>query len=376
MSYTRIEHAGGAPDTTLASGISNVDTSLSLTSGTAWPTGGTGPFYLVVDPGTAAEEKILATARATNSLTGLTRGVDGTSASAHSSGAVCKHILSAVEADEANQSVVNTIGKVTTKGDLLVASGANALARLGVGSDNLPLTALASATNGLTFQQVVTGGIADSAVTSAQIADSAVTSAKIADGTIVLADLTSTLRPVQIVTSGTHPGSPAVGDIIFETDTGNLLEYQSVTTGFTRPWNTAWGELAYAEKTAAQGPITSIVDVSGLDTGAVTVVANRKLVVEGFIARYDSSVASTLKVLITDNSGNSKAYMLDGTATDVVRMSPVWGVYRFVSTAGTVQFKVRASATAGATVQASAVGSEPGPAFIRLVDQGPSGAPA
>src|SRR6266705_4288606 len=113
MSYVRIEHAGGALSTTLATDITSGDTSLSLTAGSTWPTGGTGPFYLVIDPTLSSEEKILATARSTNSLTGLTRGVDGTAAAAHSAGAVIKHIFSAVEADEANQLVKQTLGSVT-----------------------------------------------------------------------------------------------------------------------------------------------------------------------------------------------------------------------------------------------------------------------
>ena len=43
------------------------------------------------------------------------------------------------------------------------------------------------------------------------------------------------LSKPQVVTSTSHPSNPSVGDWIFESDTGNLLQYQSATTGWTPP---------------------------------------------------------------------------------------------------------------------------------------------
>lgn len=159
MAFARIQHAGGAITSALNADIASSDTSLVLTTSTGWPDGSVGPFYLVIDPGTAAEEKIEATSRSTNTLSGLTRGVDGTTAAAHSAGAVIQHIFTAVEADEANKTSHSTMGAVTTKGDLLVATGSQALTRLAAGVDGNALIANSGATNGLNYATLgVNGG--------------------------------------------------------------------------------------------------------------------------------------------------------------------------------------------------------------------------
>lgn len=78
---------------------------------TNWPDGTVGPFYVVVDRGSAAEEKILCSSRSSNTLTvfndGVTngRGADGTAISAHNMNAVIEHVFTATDADEANAHV-------------------------------------------------------------------------------------------------------------------------------------------------------------------------------------------------------------------------------------------------------------------------------
>lgn len=92
--YIRKDFKGGAPARTLASGITNVATSLTLSSGTGWPTGTPAKFVAVIERGTANEEKVLITTRSGTSCTGVLRGYDGTSAVAHSSGATISPRLS------------------------------------------------------------------------------------------------------------------------------------------------------------------------------------------------------------------------------------------------------------------------------------------
>lgn len=133
--YTDIAYSGNAPlTTTLASGIAAGDTALTLSSATGWPTISSNGGFAVIDPGLSTEEKIYYAARSGTAVSSITRGVDDTSASSHSSGAFIYPIWTAVEANEANEAVVNTIGKVTTAGDQIVASGANAFARKAIGT--------------------------------------------------------------------------------------------------------------------------------------------------------------------------------------------------------------------------------------------------
>ena len=140
--FTRRQYAGAAASTTITAGINTTDTTCTLAATTGWPSTGGVPFYVVIDPGTSAEEKCSATI--SGSTLTLTRGQDDTSASSHSSGATIYPVFTANDADEANE----LVSKLTTKGDLLVTTG-SALNRLDVGTNAHVLTADSAATNGV-----------------------------------------------------------------------------------------------------------------------------------------------------------------------------------------------------------------------------------
>jgi hypothetical protein len=191
MAKTRRAYSGNAASTTLSSGISAGDTTISITAATGWPSGA--PFYVVIDPGTSAEEKVLVTRSSTTLTVSGSRGADDTSASSHSAGAVIYPVFTAVDANEANL-LASTL---TTQGDMLY-HGASDFARVAIGTAAQVLKVNAGAT-APEWGQIATAGIADSAVTSAKIADGtivagdladgAVTSAKILDGTIATGDI-------------------------------------------------------------------------------------------------------------------------------------------------------------------------------------------
>ena len=143
--FTRRQYAGAAPATTITAGINTSDTTCSLASVTGWPSTASVPFYVVIDPGTSAEEKCSATISGTT-LT-LTRAQDDTAASSHSAGATIYPVFTANDADEANE----LVAKLTTKGDLLVTTG-SVLNRLGVGTNFQCLGADSSAANGVAWQ--------------------------------------------------------------------------------------------------------------------------------------------------------------------------------------------------------------------------------
>ena len=140
--FTRRQYNGAAAATTITAGINTSDTTCSLTATTGWPSSAGVPFYVVIDPGTSAEEKCSATI--SGSTLTLTRAQDDTSASSHSAGATIYPVFTANDADEANE----LVSKLTTKGDLLVTTG-SALNRLAVGTNAHVLTADSASTNGV-----------------------------------------------------------------------------------------------------------------------------------------------------------------------------------------------------------------------------------
>jgi len=149
--FTRRQYSGAAAATTITAGINTSDTTCSLTATTGWPSGAGVPFYVVIDPGTSAEEKCSATI--SGSTLTLTRAQDDTSASSHSSGATIYPVFTANDADEANE----VVSKLTTKGDLLVTTG-SALNRLAVGGNGAILAADSTAANGVSWLAAGTAG--------------------------------------------------------------------------------------------------------------------------------------------------------------------------------------------------------------------------
>ena len=182
MAKTRRSYQGGAASTTIGTSIAaSGATTFTITAYTGWPYG-SAPFFVVVEPGTSNEEKMLVT-RSGATDTGVNiyttpsvaanRGMDGTTAFLHAAGSTIYPVFTATDADEANE-IASTL---TTQGDILI-HGASTFGRVGIGTAAQVLKVNSSAT-APEWGQVATAGIADSAVTSA----------KIADGTIVDADI-------------------------------------------------------------------------------------------------------------------------------------------------------------------------------------------
>lgn len=108
----RYSHTGGAAPTQLSGAIDSDDLQFNVASGAGYPTGVNGPFWVVIDPGTANEEKILCSGRVDNlfTVTPGGRGGDDTSAVPHSAPAEVRHIFTAIEADDASAHIDATSG--------------------------------------------------------------------------------------------------------------------------------------------------------------------------------------------------------------------------------------------------------------------------
>lgn len=218
--YQRRSYGGGAAQTVLASGITNSDTSLTVTDGASYPASN---FWIVIDRGLSTEEKVFVTTRTTNTFSGLTRAGDGTSGVAHDPDATVQHCWTAIDADEANAFTSTP----TTKGDLVTRGATAGPLRLPAGTNGLPLLANSGVAAGLEYAQLGTGGIADLAVATGKLADDAVTQPKIgpqAVGTTEIADLA--------VTSG----KIAVGTIVNGNIAGETLVADRATTVARAEW--------------------------------------------------------------------------------------------------------------------------------------------
>jgi hypothetical protein len=125
--FQRRYYAGGGTTTTLANPMGATDTTFNIASSTGWPGASPANFIVVIDRGTASEEKILCTTESGITVTVATggRGYDGTSATSHNAGATVSLVGGAIDFDEANQ-VTNLLGNLTA-GQVPVGAGAGSL---------------------------------------------------------------------------------------------------------------------------------------------------------------------------------------------------------------------------------------------------------
>jgi hypothetical protein len=194
MAKTRRSYTGASVSTTTSSAIAaSGTTTFTVSAATNWPYGAD-PFYVVLSPGTASEEKVLVSRANTGDTTlnissDAVRGLDGTSAVSHDTGATVYPVFTAVDADEANE----LASMWEAKGDI-VSHGAATFARLPVGADNRILTADSSAASGLAWDDTlsITSVTAGSATVSGAVnaGSAAVTNAVTAGSATVTGDLT------------------------------------------------------------------------------------------------------------------------------------------------------------------------------------------
>lgn len=102
------DYAGNATPSELVSGITNTALSFDIppADATSWPTGGAnGKFTVTLDRGLPSEERVQVTSQSGGTCTIASladRGLDGTTAVAHSAGGKAEHTYAAYDAEEAN----------------------------------------------------------------------------------------------------------------------------------------------------------------------------------------------------------------------------------------------------------------------------------
>jgi hypothetical protein len=146
--FARHGFKGGAKETTVPAGLGAGATSLTATDLSTWAGVATnGPFFFVIDDGLTGEEVCQATGLSGNIISGITRGLRGTSDVTHATNARIKHVSTDRDFDEANR-LVNAILGISglAAGDLLYLLSATTFARLAKGTARQALGMNAGAT--------------------------------------------------------------------------------------------------------------------------------------------------------------------------------------------------------------------------------------
>lgn len=165
-------------ESTLASGISNSATSMTVATGTGsallggvtLAAGNVDQFTVAVDPDTQNEEILFITAVSSDTFT-IVRGRAGSSAISHSGGATVRHVVTSDDLTFYTTGVATADNAVpesvaTTKGDLLVATASATITRQAVGTNGQVLTADSTLTNGIKWATPATPNLTIDAKTA------------------------------------------------------------------------------------------------------------------------------------------------------------------------------------------------------------------
>lgn len=279
MVDTRREHAGGAVQTTITAGITAASTSITISSATGWSSGTNGPFFVVIDAGTASEEKVLIQTRTGTTLTVAAsgRGVDGTGAASHDPPAAiyqCGPV--ALECDEwslhcASTSAVHGVtGNVVGTSDTQTLS-AKTLNTPTIGDySNATHTHAASGSGGL----LATAAPTASAVGDASVTGTATTYARTdhkhareafaAPGNSAVGDAAAAGAAATVARSDHTHGREAFGGSVVSETTYGLSATVGAATTVARSDHShgsppALKEVLFARKTADEGVTSSTV---------------------------------------------------------------------------------------------------------------------
>jgi hypothetical protein len=331
------KYSSRSQQTTLSSPITSTATTMSVVNGAAIMGGktltGTQTYTVVIDPDTALEEIVDVTLYSSGNTLTITRGIDGPTpgtGSAHSAGAVVRHMAIGRDYQEANDHVENS----TTAHGLTLAN-----VTLSTGTGNVSTTMLAS-------NAVTTAKITDANVTTAKIADSAVTSAKIADLTIATGDIAdSAITSGKIATGAVGTTkiddlSITTGKIVDSSVTAAKIASDAVTTAKILDSNVTTAKIADSAITSAKIADLTIATGDIADSAITSAKIADGTIVAGDLA--DGAVTS--------------AKILDGTIVNADINSSAQIAYSKLNLANSV---VNADINASAGIELSKLATDP-----------------
>lgn len=292
--YIRKEWAGGTIRTTLNGSINAAATAITLTDGSSFPSG-VKPFVLVIDRGTATEEKIIVTSRTGNNLTVLQRGYDGSSAQSHSSGAYVEHILDAYTVDQANA----ISSAMTTQGDIIyktVTGDNTSFGRLAIGTTGYPLVSAGTAP---AYQQLGQTGIASAAVTAAKINSDVAGLGLVKNGTSLALDVNVDNATVEINADTVRVKDAGISGAKIANDTITNANVNS-TAGITYGKLALTNSIVNADVSATAGILYSKLNLTGSLVAGDFAAAAKPMIICSSTTRPTTGVVEGQLIYETD----------------------------------------------------------------------------
>ena len=264
------KYSSRAQQTTLSSAITDTATSMTVVSGSAVMGGktltGSQTYTLVIDPDTSLEEIVDVTLYSSGNTLTITRNRDGSSAVAHSAGAVVRHMIIGRDLQEANDHIEASSAVHGLSGTVVGTTDSQTLSAKTL---TTPTVNGATLTGTVTSTATITGGTVN-ATTLQQGGVQAVTTTD----SQTLSNKTLTTPTIASFTNATHSHlNAAGGGTITSAAISDIQEYVEDTVGAMVSSNTESGiAVTYDDATGKLNFDVSdpVITLDGDITGSAT----------------------------------------------------------------------------------------------------------
>lgn len=313
------KYSSVSTETTLASGISNSATTMTvatntgsaLLGGVTLGASNVDQFTVAIDPDTASEEIVFITGVTSDTLT-ITRGQAGTSAITHSGGAKVKHVLTSDDLNYFNTGIDGAVAKstVTTKGDLIAATGSAAVTRLAAGTNGYFLKTNSATATGLEWAAITANVTTDDTQT--------LTNKTIALGSNTVSGTTAQFNTA--LTDGDFATLAGTETLTNKTLTAPVISTISNTGTLTLPTSTDTLVGKDTTDTFTNKTFKSPQEITTVSATAATGTINFDAVTQG-ILYYTSNASANWTLNIRGNSSTTLSSLMDvGDSITVVFM--------------------------------------------------------
>ena len=343
---TTRNYSSRSQQTTLTSAVTAGALTMVVQSGTGLLGGVTIPagttFTIVVDPDTALEEIVDATAVSTNTFT-ITRAIDGSSAQAHSAGAVVRHMAIGRDYRESNVHIESTTGVHGVAGAVVGTTDTQTLTNKTLTSPTITNPSISGA--GVDASIVFEGATADAYETTLTVVDPT------QDNTITMPNTTGTIviaNAVQTLTNKT------MGDAL---DAGGFKITNLATP--TLSSDAVRKDFADAQVAAAATSATSAATSATSAAASATTAAASVATIAGYAsAAATSATSASASATAAATSAASAATSAGSSETSAIASATSASASASSATAAaTSATSSAASATAAATSATSAAAS-------------------
>ena len=310
---TTRKYSSKAQQTTLASSINATVTSMTVVNGPAVMGGktltGTETYTVVIDPDTALEEIVNVTVYSSGNTLTIARGIDSATpgtGSAHSAGAVVRHMAIGRDYQEANDHIEASAAVHGLAGSVVGTTDTQTLTNKTLTSP--VITSLTLGDGNIVFE----GATADAFETTLTVVDPT------ADRTVTIPDATTTLVGTDTtqtltnksLTSPTITGTGAIAGTFTGNLTGNVTGNVSGSAGSA----TGNAATATALATGRTFQLTGDVEASGVTFDGTGNVSLTTVIGTGAIVNADVNASAAIAKTKLDLGGTiTSADLVDGT---------------------------------------------------------------